>query len=101
MKVRCTADGSWHYERWYSVLFFWRARSRKWAKGPKKGDIVTVQREYWSEGEKFYNLVEWPLVDGMLPGYDATCFEPLQELATEFEEVTYSEIKKEVPVSAN
>lgn len=99
MKVRCTNDKGWVFSDVFIKKWPWSKKKNKPWKGPKKGDIVTVVNEYWNDGEKWYRLMEWPVPNN--GGYNSKHFTPIDEEQAKFEEVTYSEIKKEVPVSAN
>lgn len=100
MKVICIGHLHWYYENRWRRRFFWSKKEPVYTTGPKKDDIVTVESEYWSEGKKYYRLVEWPKPNG--GGYNSEFFRPLQESTTDLKEVTFTEIKKEVPaVSEN
>lgn len=99
MKVKCISAGAWQVYGVFTRKHWWSKKTPKPAKGPKKDDIVSVEDEHWHEGEKYYRLVEWPTPPGT--GYDAACFKPIDEEQAQFEEVTFSEIQKEVPASAN
>src|SRR5688572_31687075 len=95
MKVVCIKNGRWFFADRWERKHWWSKKTRVFAKGPKKDDVVTVETEYWKDGEKFYRLVEWPRTDG--GGYDATCFKPLDEEKSQYKEVELSEIKKKTP----
>jgi hypothetical protein len=101
MKVRCTAEGEWSFKKTVKkkVLGFISTGVKEVkyvAKGPKLGEIVTVSSSFWSDGQEYYRLVEWPRYDN--GGYNSKHFEPLEE---NMEEVSYEEIKKKHKVSAN
>jgi hypothetical protein len=103
MRVKCVVSKSgWLFEGVRIRRFFWEKWKDKPANGPKKGDVVTVENKYWSNGELYYKLVEWP--NGY--GYISKAFEPLdddkEEKKEEFKKVSFTEIEKEVPaVSEN
>lgn len=102
MKVRCIASGSWIAAGQFVRKHWWSKKTPRRIAGPKRGDILTVEGEYWNEGSKYYQFMEWPKSDDEARrGYDSDCFKPIDEEQAQFEEVTFSEIKKEVPVSAN
>lgn len=94
MKVKCIAKKPWvmipRKANWLG------RRTPRPTKGPKDGDVVTMGNEYWYEGVKYYQLVEWP--DELNSGYDSKWFVPLEQ---EFEKVEYETIKKENPVGVN
>jgi hypothetical protein len=96
MKVKCIKGGGWYFANSWVRKHWWSKKKRKPANGPKKDDIVTVKEEFWSDGELYYRLVEWPRKDNA--GYDASCFVPLQEPTTEYKEVDFTEIKKKTPI---
>lgn len=96
MKVKCIKpdDGLWNVvpEAYTtSGSLWWKKKKRATRKGPKKGDILTVVGEYWKEGEKFYELMEWPPY-----GYSSTSFKPIDEV---YEKITTEQIKEKA--SAN
>lgn len=67
--------------------------------GPKRGDIVTKMGERTIGGELYFILKEWPDPEG----YKAEAFVPLNKTSQkeEMKTVTFTEIEKELPVSAN
>lgn len=102
MKVKCVYRGNWVKMFKYVRKYWWSKKKKKKSTGPKYGDILTVESHYYVEGNMFYQFIEWPsLSNDDQRGFLATCFKPIDEEKAQFEEVTYSEIKKEVPVSAN
>lgn len=78
-KVRCKHGGKWYY-----------IECDIRAKGPSKGDILTVTKEFWEEGKKYYQFLEWPVEDDE-SGYNAKWFEDIEDV---YEQVTYSQIKE-------
>jgi hypothetical protein len=94
MKVICIKGGQWYHTNTWIRKHWWSKKTRKPMCGPQKDDVVTVEKEYWSNGQKYYHLVEWP--NGY--GYEACAFTPLQESTTEYKEVTLEKIKEKTPV---
>jgi len=79
MKVFCINDLGWYKE----VKRFFRIKKVD-CNGPDYGDILTVTREYYDEGELYYDFLEWPPKNGN-DGFQARCFIPLSEIdETEF-----------------
>lgn len=94
MKVRCIAKGTW---KWTRRKKDWLGnRKTKIINGPKYGDVVTVENEYWFEGQKYYRLVEWP--DEQDGGWEAKQFVPIEP---KFEKVEFEKITEKEPVSLN
>lgn len=97
MKVICIGgDGTWYNPSEYRKTFPWSKKRWVYRPGPKKDDVLVVEGDGFDEHGKFYVFAEWPERK-----FNAKCFKPLPESTAEFKEVTYSEIKKEAPVSAN
>lgn len=93
MQVKCINKKGWRYADIYEKKKWpWSKKKLKDADGPKYGDIVTVQEEYVADNEKYYVLAEWPN-NGR--GYIARAFAPIDE---GYKEVTFSALKKDVPV---
>lgn len=96
MKVKCIGVNQWLCRNQFIKKWPWSKRQPKPYNGPKKDEIVTVEGEYYSDGIKYYRLLEWPLQgDG---GYEASYFVPIDEYYSEFKEVTFEKIKEKVPV---
>lgn len=96
MKVKCIANAShWSRKGMFTRKWPWSKKVPVPAKGPGYGDFVTVENEYHSDGEKYYNLYEWPGVGG----YEAKWFVPIEENKKQEKEVTFSEIQKELPAT--
>ena len=101
MKVKCIKkENSGMWDRMDAVkkfFFFTRKAKRIWHKGPKYDDVVTIANEYWKEGQKWYELLEWP--NGC--GYHSSYFLPVvTDEATEenkMKEVTFTKIKERIP----
>lgn len=94
-KVVCINDDGWVEDKKYLWGLFTRTRD---ARGPKVDDVVTVLKEYYDEGVRFYQLMEWPFdKEG---GYQADCFVPIQE---NFESISYSKVmeKESSAISVN
>lgn len=83
MKVKCIKPNWVPWGRYVRNLF----GKRKW-----KDDIVTVVDEYWSQGKKYYYLMEWP--EG--GQYDSKGFIPLEE---NYQSISYKEIKEKASVN--
>lgn len=97
MKVICIGgNGEWYNPAEYHKKFPWSKKRFVYRPGPKKDDILLVEETGTDEYGDFYVFAEWPGRQ-----FNAKCFKPLPESTTEFKEVTFSEIKKEAPVSAN
>lgn len=96
MKVICTNGGNWYSLHGYIKKHWWSKKKNEPVNGPKKDEVLTVIEEDYDEGEKYYRFMEWPK-----RAYLSKYFRPIDEEQAQFKEVTYSEIKKEVPVSAN
>jgi hypothetical protein len=80
----------WRTDKKYTKGFwFWKRTIIPVVKGPKERDVVTIDKEFWDAGEKYYLFIEWPGYGG----YNSASFKPLQET---YEEVKVSQIK-EVP----
>lgn len=97
MKVKCiNTSGLWEcFGR--STLWGLLPLPNKIVKGPKFGDVVTVVDTNWCEGDKFYELLEWPDSADEV-GYLANQFVPLEE---QYEQVSFEQLKKEKPISVN
>lgn len=95
MKVTCIVypDGMWPVGDQYEKKYWWSKKKQVLQRGPQKGDVVTVTKEYWSEGEKYYKLMEWPGKNS----YDSRGFAVIEK--ADFEKVEYSSIVKQNPVS--
>jgi hypothetical protein len=96
MKVKYIRNEGQPWVGFVKKKFFWSSGKIK-RNGPAYGDIVTVAREFWEDGHKWYNLLEWP--NGT--GYGVTWFIPLEHSEEKFEEVTFEKIKEKAPASAN
>lgn len=94
MKVRCIKDFGKGWRSLKKAKFFWNKDKYIYENGPKKNDIVTVKGEYWSKGEKWYKLVEWPYEES--GAFTARHFIPIEE---QYEKVTFENIKEKI--SAN
>jgi hypothetical protein len=96
MKVKCIGDASssWLNKGKMVRKHWWSKKSYATMKGPKKDDILTVEKEFWCEGVKFYLFIEWPGIFG----YNSEFFVPLEE---SFEAVSFKEVIKEKQVSVN
>jgi hypothetical protein len=91
MKVVCTQEVDWFFRYVFTRRFWWSRKKPVKTSGPKKGEVVTVESEYWSNGKRFYILVEW--TNG---GYESIFFKPLENGV--YEEVTFSKIVEKEPV---
>lgn len=97
MKLRCINEGGWVSTKHFKRKWPWSKKEPIKSPGPKKGDIVTVESEYYWEGMRFYNLVEWPRTGKERSGFYSKCFEPIDNEQSQYKEVEFSEIKKKTP----
>lgn len=90
MKVRCI-KADWKI---YGKKSFWTGKSKLLPSfGPKKGDVVTIEREKWIKGRLFYHLIEWPDDNAV---YLSTHFEPIEQ---QYQSVSFEKIQEKA--SAN
>lgn len=96
MKVKCIGpdDGLWHYNKKYYTTgkLWWKKKHKEMSPGPKTGNILTVEKDFWFEGRKYYVLLEWPNCGG----FSSESFVPLEE---KFEAVKAEAIKEKMSVN--
>jgi hypothetical protein len=97
MKAICTKQhdsGRWEQITTKKNFFGRDKKHTNWYDGPKYKDEITVTNEFWADGILWYNIKEWPPY-----GYHSKYFKPIEEQKEEskMKEVTYKEIKKQVP----
>lgn len=92
-KVVCINGNGW-VDAKPTKKYWWSKNKCEQKAGPKIDDVVTVTKEEYIEGKKYYYLLEWPHGKA----YHSAGFRLLEE---KFEKVTFSEIKEIVEVSKN